>query len=217
MKNYLSILSGLLLFSACSEQISIEGSWVEPVPGMPDMQQGFTLEPGGKASSIQMATLQYESWKKEGNHLILSGKSIGNHLTIDFSDTLTIERLTQDSLILKQGEAVYAYARTTQPSQEVIPAATLTPALQTKSVKGELVLAHEVRSFTATGDSLSYWIVDKTGELTRQYDELTEGNKNGTPVYVELEVIDKGKSDEGFAAEYAGVYEVGKIIQMSRK
>lgn len=76
MKNYLSILSGLLLFSACSEQISIEGSWVEPVPGMPDMQQGFTLEPGGKASSIQMATLQYESWKKEGNHLILSGKSI---------------------------------------------------------------------------------------------------------------------------------------------
>ena len=111
MKNYLFLLSALLLLPACSEQVSIEGSWVEPVPGMPDMQQGFTLEANGKASSIEMATLQYESWKKEGNQLILSGKSIGNHLTIDFSDTLTIEKLTADSLILKRGEVVCTYTR----------------------------------------------------------------------------------------------------------
>ena len=39
MKNYLFLLSALLLLPACSEQVSIEGSWVEPVPGMPDMQQ----------------------------------------------------------------------------------------------------------------------------------------------------------------------------------
>lgn len=218
MKNYLFILSGLLLLPACNRQASIEGSWVEPVPGMPDIQQGFILEAGGKASSIQMATLQYESWKQEGNQLILTGKSIGNHLTIDFADTLSIEKLTKDSLILKQGEAIYTYAHkaSIQP-EEVIPAATLTPAQKTRSVKGELILAHEVRSFTATGDSTAYWVVDKTGELTRQYDELTGGSKNGTPVYVEMEVLDMGKSDEGFAADYAGIYKVCKIIQMNKK
>ena len=32
-----------LAFTACSET-SIEGSWVEPVPGMEQMMQGFKLE-----------------------------------------------------------------------------------------------------------------------------------------------------------------------------
>lgn len=85
------------------------------------------------------------------------------------------------------------------------------PAQQTLSLKGTLVIGHEVRSFTAEGDSIEYWIVDKSGKLEKQYDELTKGVKNGTPVYAELEVTDMGKSDEGFAAEYAGVYHVVKI------
>ena len=60
-------------------------------------------------------------------------------------------------------------------------------------------------------------VIDKTGELARQYDELTGGVKNGTPVYAELEVIDMGKSDEGFAAEYDGVYQVEKIQKLAVK
>ena len=36
--------------------------------------------PSNKApSSINMATLKYEAWKKVGNRLLLSGTSIGNH------------------------------------------------------------------------------------------------------------------------------------------
>lgn len=42
-------------------------------------------------------------------------------------------------------------------------------------------------------------------------------SKIGTPVYVELEVIDMGKSDEGFAADYAGVYHVMKINKITVK
>ena len=49
--------------AACSG-VQIEGSWIEPVPGMPEMVQGVTLENGGRATSINMATLQYESWEK---------------------------------------------------------------------------------------------------------------------------------------------------------
>lgn len=97
MKNLIWIstmaLGCMALLPACNGA-SIEGAWVEPVPGMENMQQGFVLEPDGTASSINMATLQYESWKKEGDVLILAGKSIGNHQTIAFSDTLVIKDLS---------------------------------------------------------------------------------------------------------------------------
>ena len=81
----------VIAFTAC-EGNCIEGEWVEPVPGMENHVQGINIKKGGKASSINMATLQYASWKKEGNKLILSGKSIGNHETISFSDTLIYYR-----------------------------------------------------------------------------------------------------------------------------
>ena len=69
------------------------------------------LGKGGKASSINMATLQYEKWEKKGNMLILSGKSIGNHETISFTDTLTIEELTENKLTLKKGSLTINYQK----------------------------------------------------------------------------------------------------------
>lgn len=58
-----------------------------------------------------MATLQYEKWEKKGNMLILSGKSIGNHETISFTDTLTIEELTENKLTLKKGSLTINYQK----------------------------------------------------------------------------------------------------------
>lgn len=98
------------MLTACGGN-SIERKWVEPVPGMSYQVQGFNLEEKGKASSINMATLQYEKWSKDGDMLILSGKSIGNHETISFSDTLTIERLTKNELALKKGSQTIHYKR----------------------------------------------------------------------------------------------------------
>ena len=83
--------------------------------------------------------------------------------------------------------------------------------------KDDLVIGHEVRSFKAEGDSADYWIVDETGELMQKYDDMTKGVKNGKPVYVELEVIDMGKADDGFAADYEGVYQIMKINKMALK
>ena len=74
------------------------------------MLQGIKIESGGKASSINMATLQYETWESKDGKLILTGKSIGNHRTLSFTDTLMIEKLTQDSLILSKGDYVLRYA-----------------------------------------------------------------------------------------------------------
>lgn len=211
----LTAVFGLAALTACNNY-DIEGSWVEPVPGIAGMQQGFTLEAGGSASSINMATLQYEKWEKKGDMLILSGKSIGNRQSIDFTDTLTIEKLTQDSLILKKGGLTLRYAKTIgEAEKDTIPATKLVPAK--KTVKGTLYIGHEVRSFRADGDTLDYWIVDETDRLLPEYDRITDGVKNGKPVYIEMEVIDKGKADDGFAADYSGVYHITDIHKIEAK
>ena len=88
---------------SCYGQAGIEGTWIEPVPGMENMTQGFRLEDGGRASSVNMATLQYEAWRRDGDRLILSGKSIGNGQTIEFSDTLDIITTSPEHLTLGKG------------------------------------------------------------------------------------------------------------------
>lgn len=82
-------------------------------------------------------------------------------------------------------------------------------------VKGNVIMGHEVRSFTAEGDTLDYWIYDGSGKLDSLYKEATKESVSPyTPVYAELKVYDKGKSTEGFAAEYAGTYEVVEVIEV---
>lgn len=100
-----------LLLAACSENSGIEGKWVEPVPNMPEIQQGVSLEQGGKAESINMATLQYYAWCVKDNKLILSGKSIGNHQTIDFTEEYEIASIDDDKLVLKNGDYVREFIR----------------------------------------------------------------------------------------------------------
>lgn len=98
------------LLTACGGNC-IEGKWIEPVPGMENQVQGINLEDGGKASSINMATLQYEKWEKQGNMLILSGKSIGNSETIAFTDTLIIAKCSNDKLILQKDNFTISYQK----------------------------------------------------------------------------------------------------------
>ena len=105
-----TLLMGLL--AACGgNSASIVGSWVEPVPGLEGQVQGIKMEEGGVASSVNMATLVYESWKQEGTKLILTGKSIGNGPTIEFVDTMDIKRLTADSLVLDNQGMEIRYAK----------------------------------------------------------------------------------------------------------
>ena len=61
MKKVNLIMAGLssLGLLACGESESLVGKWTQPVPNMPQMEQGFVLEEGGKASSVNMATFYY--------------------------------------------------------------------------------------------------------------------------------------------------------------
>ena len=80
---------------------------------------------------------------------------------------------------------------------------------------GRLVMGHEAYSFTPDGDTLSYWVVDRSGELKKRYEEtLPVDAKPYTPVSAELKVKMMGPSSEGFAAEYDGVVEVQAIIRV---
>lgn len=81
-----------------------------------------------------------------------------------------------------------------------------------KILSGILTIGHEVRSFKPEGSDDEFWIVDKTGKLSDEYDKVTGGIKNGKPVYAILKLEYHGKWDDGFAAEYSGVYFVKEII-----
>ena len=83
-------------------------------------------------------------------------------------------------------------------------------------LRGRVVMAHEVHSFVPEGDTVEYWIVDRSGALEREYDRVTGGQKNGSPAEAELKVRYKGPSDEGFAAEYEGVFEVVELVSIGK-
>ena len=91
------------------------------------------------------------------------------------------------------------------------PASIVLTDVPVRHVKGELVIGHETRTFVACNDTTLYWVVDPSGKLLQEYDQATQGTRNGYPAYAELQIKDMGPSGEGFAAQYAGVYEVTGI------
>ena len=81
------------------------GNWIEVMPVNQHIVQGVSLYEKGEASSIGMATLQYQHWGLTGDsRLVLEGKSIGNGQTIEFADTLDIVSFSGDTLTLGKGD-----------------------------------------------------------------------------------------------------------------
>ena len=83
------------------------------------------------------------------------------------------------------------------------------------TLSGTLCIGHEVRSFKPDGGDEEFWIVDKTGRLNDTYDKVTKGEKNGKPVRATLKLEYNGVWDDGFAAEYSGVYLVREILSVN--
>ena len=82
------------------------------------------------------------------------------------------------------------------------------------TLEGVLCMGHEVRSFKPDGSEEEFWFVDKTGTLDDLYDKTTGGQKNGKPVKATLKVEYNGKWDDGFAADYDGVYLVREVLRL---
>ncbi len=110
MMHKISLLFALLFLGGCMAP-NVCGKWVEPVPGMPELIQGFVLRKGGSAESVNMATLQYQRWTQDGRRLHLSGESIGNGQVIPFTEEVWVESVDSDTLILRRGTDIVVYHR----------------------------------------------------------------------------------------------------------
>lgn len=112
----------VFLITACNQQSQnpILGNWLEVMPVNRHIIQGITFNDNGSAQSIGMQTLQYESWKLENDKLTLSGKSIGNGQTIDFSETYDIIEISPETLKLgKFGMYQIEYKRVSKIPENV--------------------------------------------------------------------------------------------------
>ena len=102
-KQIISMAVMAVVFAACGGSkapATVVGSWVMPINGQPGEVQGIKLEENGEASSINMHTLIYKEWEQQGDQLYLTVKRIGNGIEIEGVDTLKIDKLTPDSLVL---------------------------------------------------------------------------------------------------------------------
>ncbi|NKI27434.1 lipocalin family protein [Arenibacter sp. 6A1] len=69
----------------------------------------FTLFKDGSASSDNMKTLLYKTWEVNENKITFTVESIGNGTSFIDNETYIIDKLTKDSLILKNGEYRFEY------------------------------------------------------------------------------------------------------------
>jgi hypothetical protein len=76
------------------------GYWVEPNPIDGSNVQGVALKEGGIATSINMSTLIYKTWRMFNGKLLLTSTSEGSSNTEEGIDTFKIKSLGADSLTI---------------------------------------------------------------------------------------------------------------------
>ena len=209
MKFILCLLAASLACVSCSTKYTkqeLVGLWIEPMPGMPGKVQGIALEQGGTAHSINMATLAYESWQCSGDELILTGESIGNGTKGRFTDTLKIETVSADSLILMRGNLRVGYRRSVEDCG--------LSAASGEIMRGIETFAPEVRIFRPYGDTTVFWLIDKSGYLNEKYRQSGTAEWNAD-AELELRAVDRTAAE--FAIDYDAAYEVLRIIHISEK
>lgn len=211
---YIFLFISAVFFSACNntakkpaeeviEQISkidtslLIGSWED----QSESALHFTLRSDGTAQSDNMTTLLYSKWEVKNNLLYLVAESVGNG--ISYVDTMLyeIQQLDEHQLLLKRDDLISTFKK--GPSSSIL--------------KGHYIYGHEVRSFSPCGSAKKFWIIDKTEELKNRYERAIEQQGQDTAIFVEIEIIDKGKANDGFARNYESVYEVVKILNITEK
>ncbi len=126
------VMVSSILLSSCSNsnrdisKDNLVGNWIEVMPVNKHIIQGINLNSDGTASSIGMATLLYDSWEQvDKSKIALTGKSIGNRQTINFTDTLDIVSLKNDTLTLGKGD-MYRILYVKKESDNRIPVNSVT-------------------------------------------------------------------------------------------
>lgn len=108
MRKILSFIFLLMTLGFMSCSPSPVGTWVEHTGGSEEI--GFTLNKDGSASSVNMGFVEFKSWERNGDLLILKGANIGS-VKRDFADTMKIEKITKTELTLSQDRYSVTYER----------------------------------------------------------------------------------------------------------
>ena len=197
--------------SAVTDTSSLIGSWED----QSEKALHFTLNADGTAQSENMATLLYQQWSVKDNQLFLVAKSVGNKQTYIDTIVYSIQKLNDSELIIKRGDLIVEYKKVSKNNEanQNEGGTILLEQQKSKTLEGQLTLGHEVRTFKPCGSDKTFWVSDKTGKLKEFYSKLTVGKKPYTPIFIEIEVKDKGKAKEGFPAEYESVYEVVNVLK----
>ena len=197
--------------SAVTNTSSLIGSWED----QSEKALHFTLNADGTAQSDNMATLLYQQWSVKDNQLFLVAKSVGNKQTYIDTIVYSIQKLNDSELIIKRGDLIVEYKKVSKNNEanQNEGGTILLEQQKSKTLEGQLTLGHEVRTFKPCGSDKTFWVSDKTGKLKEFYSKLTVGKKPYTPIFIEIEVKDKGKAKEGFPAEYESVYEVVNVLK----
>ena len=99
------------LFLTSCNQPKLEGTWVEPAAeGSLLGEVGFTLLENGKVESINTGFREYQTWKRVGDKLILTGEEKG-YKTTSFVDTNNIISLEDSLLVIGQDGYSVTYHR----------------------------------------------------------------------------------------------------------
>ena len=105
---FLAVAAVFFLFASCAHKSPV-GTWVQPSVGKGGAESGFALYKDGTASAINMHYVLFDTWKVEGDLLIINGRNTGARPT-SFSDTLRIVKVSKENLVLSQdgfGEITY--------------------------------------------------------------------------------------------------------------
>lgn len=78
---------------------SLYGSWINS-----ETEMGFTLGEGGSAESINMATLEYNGWKLDGDTLILASQSVGVENPVAVDEVYIIREVADDHIVLSPAD-----------------------------------------------------------------------------------------------------------------
>lgn len=102
-------------FNACGNKATLVGTWIEPADESSVYgEYGLKLNQDGTVESINMGYREYNTWEKVDDMLILKGRYTGTNPR-DFADSLWIEELTEDKLVLKDfGNYTVTYQRKTE-------------------------------------------------------------------------------------------------------
>ena len=94
------LVLAMLFLSGCTDDVAAYmGTWKRVADG-DSMYRGFTLGGNGIAASINNTETQYNAWHRKRDTLWLSGKRFTDTTVLPFTDTMTVKKLSQDSLVL---------------------------------------------------------------------------------------------------------------------